>query len=127
MDSDEGVTEDLTWGYKTPQSQLLILGIRQMAQRGCTVRWHQETVHKQRHTAVPMIRPTDPPDLRTLIRTGTYLICWAISKIPRLSHAAPERHSSRYSVHAGTFQSTSGIFCIFSSKHGPVPRTYSSL
>src|SRR5712671_4110662 len=67
-----------------------------------------------------MVRPTDPLDLRTLIRMGTYLICWTISEIPRFSHATPEQHSLRYSVHAGTLQSASGIFCIFSSKHGPV-------
>ena len=30
----EGVTEDLTWGYKTPQGQLLILEIRQVPRRG---------------------------------------------------------------------------------------------
>src|SRR5882757_6095760 len=68
-----------------------------------------------------MIWPTDPPDLRTLIRMGTYLICWAISKIPRLSHATPERHSSRYSVLAGTLQSASGIFCILVSNMGWFP------
>src|SRR5712672_337090 len=68
-----------------------------------------------------MVRPTDPPDLRTLIRTSTYLICWAISEIPRLSHATPERHSSRYSVHAGTLQSASGIFCILVSNMGRFP------
>src|SRR5882757_7261822 len=68
-----------------------------------------------------MIRPTDPPDLQTLIRTGTYLICWAISEIPRLSHATPERHSSRYSVHAGTLQSASGIFCILVPNMGRFP------
>ena len=83
------------------------------ARKGRTVRWHQETVHKRRHTAVPTIRPTNPPNLRTLIQTNTYLISRAISKIPRLSHATPERHSSRYSVHAGTLQSESGIFCAF--------------
>src|SRR5712671_7531369 len=60
-----------------------------------------------------MIRPTDPPDLRTLIRTSAYLICWVVSEIPRLSHATPERHSSRYSVRAGTLQSASGVFCTF--------------
>ena len=91
------------------------------AQKGRTVRWHQESVHKQRHTAVPMIWLTDPPDLRSLIRTGTYLICWAISEIPRLSHATPEQHSSRYSVHAGTLQSASGIFCILVSNMGQFP------
>src|SRR5712671_8238073 len=68
-----------------------------------------------------MIRPTDPPDLQTLIRTSTYLICWAISEIPRLSHATPEQHSSRYSVHAGTLQSASGIFCILVSNMGRFP------
>src|SRR5712671_3991326 len=59
-----------------------------------------------------MIQPTDPFDLRTLIRSDTYLICWAISEISRLSHTAPERHSLRYSVHAGTLQSASSIFCV---------------
>ena len=39
-------TEDLTWGYKMPQGQLLILEIRQKARKGRIVRWHQETVHK---------------------------------------------------------------------------------
>src|SRR5712671_4825727 len=68
-----------------------------------------------------MIRLTDPSDLRTLIRSDTYLSCWAISEIPRLSHAAPEQHSSRYSVHAGTLQSTSGIFCILVSNMGRFP------
>ena len=91
------------------------------ARKGCIVRWHQETVHKRRHTAVPMIWLTDPPDLWTLIRTGTYLICWAISEIPRLSHAAPEWHFSRYSVHAGTLQSASGIFCILVPNMGRFP------
>jgi len=57
----------------------------------------------------------------TLIRSDTYLICWAISEIPRLSHAAPERHSSRYSVHTGTLQSVSGIFCILTSNGGRFP------
>src|SRR5712672_2340922 len=68
-----------------------------------------------------MIRLTDPFDLRTLIRSDTYLICWVISKIPRLSHAAPERHSSRYSVYTGTPQSASGIFCILTSNRGWFP------
>src|SRR5712672_4245305 len=68
-----------------------------------------------------MILPTYPPDLRTLIRTSTYLICWAISEIPRLSHATPEWHSSRYSVHAGTLQSASGIFCILVPNMGQFP------
>ena len=68
-----------------------------------------------------MIRPTDPPDLRTLIRMGTYLICWAISEIPRLSHTAPEQHSSRYSVHAGTLQGDNGIFCILVANMGRFP------
>src|SRR5712671_4903054 len=68
-----------------------------------------------------MIRPTDPPDLRTLIRTGTYLICWVISEIPRLSHAAPEWHSSRYSVHTGTLQSASSIFCFLVPNVGQFP------
>src|SRR5882672_2005999 len=68
-----------------------------------------------------MIRPTDPPDLRTLIRTSAYLICWVISEIPRLSHATPEWHSSRYSVHAGTLQSVSGIFCILVRNMGQFP------
>jgi len=85
------------------------------------VRWHQETVHKWRHTAVPMIRTTGPSDLRALIGTGTYLICWAISEIPRLSHTTPEWHSSRYSVHAGTLQSMSGIFCILVPNMGRFP------
>jgi len=30
----QGETEDLTWGYKMPQGQLLILEIRQMPRRG---------------------------------------------------------------------------------------------
>jgi len=60
-------TEDLTWGYRMPQDQLLILTDQTKAQKGRIVRWHQKTVHKQRHTVVPMIRPTDPPDLWTLI------------------------------------------------------------
>jgi len=30
----EGATEDLTWGYKMPQGQLLILEIRQVPRRG---------------------------------------------------------------------------------------------
>jgi len=68
-----------------------------------------------------MIWPTDPFDLRTLIRSDTYLICWAISEIPRLSHATPERHSSRYSVHAGTLQNASGIFCILVPNMGRFP------
>src|SRR5882757_3672618 len=68
-----------------------------------------------------MIQPTDPFDLRTLIRSDTYLICWAISEIPRLSHTAPERHSLRYSVHAGTLQSASGIFCILVPNVGRFP------
>src|SRR5712671_6455420 len=68
-----------------------------------------------------MIRPTDPLDLRSLIRTSTYLICWAISEIPRLSHAAPGRHSSRYSVRAGTLRSANGIFCILASNMGRFP------
>jgi len=91
------------------------------AQKGCTVRWYQETVHKRRHTTVPTTRLTDPPDLQTLIRTGTYLICWAISKIPRLSHATLEQHSSRYSVHTGTLQNTSGIFYILVPNVGWFP------
>src|SRR5712675_1415217 len=111
--------------HNAPRSTTYTIDQRK-ARKGRTVRWHQETVHKQRHTAVPMIRPTDPPDLRSLIQTDTYLICWVISEIPRISHAAPEWYSLRYSVHAGTLQSASGIFCIFSSTHGPVPRTYSS-
>src|SRR5712672_4338872 len=49
-----------------------------------------------------VIWPTDLSDLRALIRTITYLICWAISEIPRLSHTTPEWQSSRYSVYAGT-------------------------
>src|SRR5882757_5577350 len=68
-----------------------------------------------------MIRPTDPPDLWSLIRRNTYLICWAISEIPRLSHATPERHSLRYSVHAGTLQSASGIFCVLVTNMGQFP------
>jgi|SRR5712671_4036737 len=68
-----------------------------------------------------MTRPTDPSDLRSLIRAGTYLICWAISEIPRFSHAAPEWHSSRYSVCAGTLQSASGIFCILVPSMGWFP------
>src|SRR5712671_1484447 len=68
-----------------------------------------------------MIWPTDPLDLRSLIRTSTYLICWAISEIPRLSHAAPGRHSSRYSVRAGTLRSANGIFCILASNMGRFP------
>src|SRR5712671_4028306 len=59
------------------------------ARKGRTVRWHQKTVRKRRHTAIPTIRPTDPLDLRTLIRTSTYLICWAISEDPQ----AFPRHS----------------------------------
>src|SRR5712671_4775507 len=68
-----------------------------------------------------MIQPTDPFDLRTLIRLDTYLICWAIPEVPRLSHTAPEWHSSRYSVHAGTLQSVSGIFYILVSSMGWFP------
>src|SRR5712672_4110710 len=73
-----------------------------------------------------MIQPTDPPDLWTLIRMNTYLICWVITEIPRLSHAAPEQYASRYSVHTGTLQSASSIFCILVLNIGPVPKTYPS-
>src|SRR5712671_6894937 len=65
------------------------------------------------YVEVLRIQTADPPDLRSLIRGDTYLICWAISEIPRLSHAAPQRRSSRYSVHAGTLRNASGIFCAF--------------
>src|SRR5712675_2615627 len=106
--------------HNAPRSTTYTIDQRK-ARKGRTVRWHQETVHKQRHTAIPMIRPIDPPNLWTLIRTDTYLICWAISEIPRLSHAAPERHSSRYSVHAGTPPEREWYFLLFNTLVGWFP------
>ena len=68
-----------------------------------------------------MIWLTDSPDLQTLIQAGTYLICWMISEIPRLSHAAPEWHSSKYSVYVETLQSMSSIFSILVTNIGRFP------
>ena len=36
-------TEDLTWGYRTPQGRLYTK-IRKVDERGSIIRWHQETV-----------------------------------------------------------------------------------
>src|SRR5712675_744184 len=50
-----------------------------------------------------------------------YLIVWAISEIPGLSRATPKRHPRGTLSPQGPLDAH-GIFCIFSTKRGPVPK-----
>src|SRR5712671_7359180 len=50
-----------------------------------------------------------------------YLIVWAISEIPGLSRATPKRHPRGTLSPQGPLDAR-GIFCIFSTKRGLVPK-----
>jgi len=68
-----------------------------------------------------MAWPTDPPDLWTLIRTDTYLICWAISEIPRLSPRCSRAALLEVLCPRRTLQNASGIFFILVPNMGRFP------
>ena len=96
---DRGATEDLTWGYRTPQGQLYIKDQNEETRRGSKY----DGIKKR--TGKGSIDQIVRSETRTII-----LIVQAISEILGLSHTAPERHP-RGTLSPQGPPDARGIFC----------------